>query len=181
MGIRLPLRDVLGYNQTTENGAGVAGGNASTAGGVAKTFRIPQDSDNVVVKLQASIKGGGVSATFQTTDDGGTTWYDVARTSIVSNTPAGFAEFLSVPVVGPGIRSNQTVSSIIIVDSVIAGNGAGFGAIGSAAPSTLGVRAVSGLPVLGPYNRVFLRYTAAITSIINEQVNVYVNSEAQNN
>lgn len=182
MGIRFPLKNVLGYNQTTENGAGVAVGNASTAGGVAKTFTIPQDTDNVVVKLTASIKGGGVSATFQTSDDGGTTWYDVARTSIVSNAGAatGTAEWLSVPVVGIGARTNTAIGSVIIADSVIAANGASYGAIGSSAASSLGVKAVSGLPIMGTYNRVFLRYTAAITSIINEGVQVYANSESQN-
>ena len=80
MSIRLPLKQVLDVNNSTVN----ATGPASTAGGVAHTFDLPQDTDNVVVKLTASVLAGGVSATLQTTDDGGTTWYDVARTSIIS-------------------------------------------------------------------------------------------------
>ena len=77
--IRLPLTTVLDYDDVGQTGA------TSVAGGVAKTFKIPQDADNIVVKLTASVIAGAVSATLQTTDDGGTTWYDVARTSVVSN------------------------------------------------------------------------------------------------
>ena len=173
MGIRFPLKAVLSYNQTTENGAGVAVGNASTAGGVAKTFTLPQDTDNVVVKLTASIKGGGVSATFQTSDDGGTTWYDVARTSIVSNAISDpTAEWLSIPVISGG--ATNVTTSVVATGSVQSA----ARTVGRAGASTLGGGASSGLPVLGPYNRVFLQYTAAITSIINEAVTVSANSQS---
>src|SRR3990167_7793325 len=100
MGIRFPLQRIRVVN----NGI-IATGPASTAGGVANTFTIPQDTDNIVVKMTASIRTGGVSATLQTTDDGGTTWYDVARTSIVSRAIAENAQWLSVPVIGAGMRS----------------------------------------------------------------------------
>ena len=40
MSVRLPLKDVLGYNNSTEQG----GGPASVSGGVAKPFQIPQDT-----------------------------------------------------------------------------------------------------------------------------------------
>src|SRR3990167_5370530 len=100
MSIRLPLKAVLSYNQTVENGAGVDGDNASVAGGVAKPFKLPQDTDNVILKFQCSIAGAGASVVFQTSDDGGTTYYDVARTSVVSNANATTAEWLSIPVVG---------------------------------------------------------------------------------
>ena len=65
MSIRLPLKRVLDVNDSTEVGSGPA----STAGGVAHSFLLPQDTDNVIVKLTASVKGGGVSALFQTSDD----------------------------------------------------------------------------------------------------------------
>lgn len=175
MGIRFPLKAVLSYSNQVEQG----GGPASVAGGVAKTFTLPQDTDNVLVKLAASVKGGGVSATFQTSPDGGTTWYDVQRTSIVSNTPSGFEEWLSIPTINPGQRTSQIIASVVATGSVVS-----FGsvntAIGNSPASTLSVKEISGLPVMGPYNRIFLRYTSAITSVINEAVTVYANNESNN-
>lgn len=172
MGIRFPLKTVL----SVDNGI-IATGPASTVGGVAHTFTIPQDTDNIVLKFQASILAGGVSATLQTSDDGGTTYYDLARTSIVSNANATTAEWLSVPVIGSGLRTGVVVTSVVAAGSVVS-FGSIAGAIGRAGASTLGQLEVSGLPVLGPQGRVFLRYTAAITSIIAETVRVYVNSES---
>lgn len=165
MGVRFPLQTILDYNDTPQTGAG------SVAGGVAKTFTIPQDTDNVVVKLTASVIAGGVSATFQTTDDGGSTWYDVARTSIVSNANNVTAEWLSIPVIGAGVATgvngfpNNSILSV---------------GIGNAAASTVGVRQVTGLPLLSTKGRIFLRYTAAVTSTDLARVQVKVNSESNN-
>lgn len=171
MAIRLPLKTVLSYDDVGQTGA------TSVVGGVAKTFIIPQDTDNVVVKLQASVIAGGVSATFQTTDDGGTTWYDVARTSIVSNTGASIlagghinAEWLSIPVIGVGM--NPQVISTVNAGSVLGGS------IGKAAASALGNKQISGLPILGQLNRIFLIYTAAVTSTDLAKVVVSVNSQS---
>lgn len=164
MAIRFPLQTVLDYNDTPQTGAG------SVAGGVARAFILPQDIDNVVVKLTASVIGGGVSATFQTSDDGGTTYYDVARTSIVSNANNTTAEWLSVPVAGSGMATGVNgfpTASILTV------------ATGSAAASTLGVRQVSGLPILGQQNRIFLRYTAGVSSTDLARVKVLANSQSK--
>ena len=169
MSIRLPLTTVLDYNQDTV----IATGPASTAGGVAKPFLIPQDTDNIVVKFTASILAGGVSATLQTSDDAGTTWYDVARTSIVSNAISGTAQWLSAPVIGLGLRNTNGVASVGTGTAVSV-----MATIGTAAASTLGSRDFSGLPILGLNNRIFLRYTAAVTSILNERVQVLVNSQS---
>lgn len=150
------------------NDAGQTGA-TSVAGGVAFPFQLPQDTDNVVVKLTASVIAGGVSATFQTSDDGGTTYYDVARTSIVSNANNTTAEWLSIPVVGAGMATGVNgfpTASILTVG------------IGSAGASTLGVRQVSGLPILGIQNRVFLRYTAAVSSTDLARVKVLVNNQS---
>jgi hypothetical protein len=162
MGIRLPLTTVLDYNDVNNVGA------TSVAGGVAKTFQIPQDSDNVVVKFTSSTVGGGVSATFQTTDDGGTTWYDVARTSVVSNANNDNAEWLSIPTIGTGVATGANqLNSILSI------------ATGRAAASSLGQRQVSGLPLLSPTARVFLRYDAAVPANALASVQVKVNSEEQ--
>lgn len=160
MAIRLPLVTVLDYNDTPQTGAG------SVAGGVAKTFTIPQDADNIVVKLTASVIAGAVSATLQTTDDGGTTWYDVARTSVVSNANNTTAQWLSVPVVGAGVTAARPVTGSVLAT------------IGSAAASTLASGQFSGLPILSQQGRVFLMYTAAVTSTDLARVKVMVNSQS---
>lgn len=169
MSVRLPLTAVLDYNNTTE--VGVFGA-SSVNGGVAKTFFIPQDTDNVVVKYQTSTVGGGASALFQTSDDGGTTWYDVARTSVVSNANATTAQWLSIPVIGAGITN--VVASTVAGGSVVSRGTT----TGSAAASTLAAGGISGLPILGLQNRVFIQYGATIASVKSERVTVYVNNQS---
>lgn len=165
MSIRLPLQTVLNAVGSNELGAG------SVLGGIAYPFLIPQDTDNVVVKFTASVVGA-YSATFQTSDDGGTTYYDVARSSIVSNANNTTAEWLSIPVVGAGV--NPQVISTVNAGSVLGGS------IGSAAASVLGNKQVSGLPILGPQNRVFVRITGNVTSAASNAyiAQVKVNSQS---
>lgn len=150
MSVRLPLTTVLSSINNDEVGAG------SVAGGVPLQFIIPQDTDNIVVKMTASTVGGAVSATLQTTDDGGTTWYDVARTSVVSNANNTTAQWLVGQVVGGGVAT-------AISGSPAAGSILSVG-IGNAAASTLASRQVSGLPVLSEVGRVFIRITGDLTS-----------------
>lgn len=157
MSIRFPLKTILAANANDEVGAG------STAGGIAYLITIPQDSDGIVVKLMASTVGGGVSAVFQTSDDGGSTWYDVARTSVVSNSPSGpLAEWLTVPTFGFGYRS-AVISSTVATGSVIA-TGPVLIPTGSAGASTLSSKQFSGLPIMSSTNRVFLRITGDLTA-----------------
>lgn len=170
MSIRLPLQTVLDNDDDGNVGAG------SVNGGVALPFQLPQDTDNVVVKLTASIAGGGVSAVFQTSDDGGTTYYDVARTSIVSNANGTTAQFLSIPVVGIGVRTTTVSGTIPSVGGQAAASI--FQATGAAAASTLGQLEVSGLPVLGIQNRIFMRYTAGVSLNDLSRVRVMVNNQS---
>lgn len=162
MAIRLPLTTVLDYNDAGQTGA------TSVAGGVAKQFLIPQDTDNVVVKFTASVIAGAASAIFQTSDDGGSTWYDVARTSVVSNANGTTAQWLSIPVVGAGVRTGATFAGASIISA----------GIGNAAASTLAQGQVSGLPILGVTNRIFLVYTAAVSGTDLARVQVKVNSQS---
>lgn len=168
MSIRIPTQTVLTAIDTGDLGA------SSVAGIVSFPFLIPQDTDNVVVKLTASISGGGVSAVFQTSDDGGTTYYDVQRTSIVSNANATTAEWLSVPVISPGVGT-LTVPSLIASGSIIAMNTT----VGRAGGSTLGSRQVSGLPIMGTANRIALIYSGNITASSLVQAVVKVNSQSK--
>lgn len=163
MAIRLPTTTVLDVTHTNQ-------GTTSTAGGWAYPFQLPQDCDNVVVKVVPSVTAGGVSAIFQTSDDGGTTYFDVARTSIASQNELGAKpQWLSVPVVSPGI--NPLVKSNANAGSVLGG------AIGGVAASTLGSQEVSGLPILGIQNRIFLVSTGNATAI-SARIQVKVNSQS---
>lgn len=164
MSVRLPLTTVLDVQDNGNLGA------ASVAGGIPHTFYIPQDTDNVVVKLTASVAGGGISAIFQTTDDGGTTWYDVGRTSVVSNAVNGTAQWLNVGVNGTGQRTAATFSGGSIITA----------GIGAAAASTVAQGQNTGLPLLSTYNRVFLITTAATTLVTSVTTQVKVNSQSNN-
>src|SRR5207244_2435272 len=104
MAVRLPLQNVGIFTDTDT-------GTASVAGGVPHPFQIPQDTDNIVVKMTASVVAAGASTVLQTSDDGGTTWFDVARTSIVSN---GVPQWLSASVNSPGINTQVTFGGSIL-------------------------------------------------------------------
>lgn len=164
MAIRLPLQTVLQRTYADELGG------SSVAGGIPLPFTIPQDTDNVVVKFTASVVGA-YSAVLQTTDDGGTTYYDVARTSIVSNANNALAQWLSVPVIGGGVATGQTYPVVACIVS---------SGIRSTAASTLGGGQVSGLPILSQQARVFLRITGDVTSAAanTTTVKVMVNSQS---
>lgn len=138
------------------------------ATGTIKTFTLPQDIDNVVLKLTASITGGGVSAFLQTTDDGGTTWYDVGRTSVVSDATGANAQWISAPVNGAGIGTGvvQTTASVYTAT------------IGTALASSLGVQRMSGLPILSQLGRVVLSYSAGGTANTTARVQIKTNSQS---
>lgn len=125
-------------------------GTASVAGGVPFPFQIPQDTDNITVKFSASVVAAGASVVLQTSDDGGTTYYDIARTSIVSSGPP---QWLSAATVSNGVNTKVTFGGSIL-----------SGTIGTAAASTLGSGQVSGLPILGIQNRLFVIYSGNITT-----------------
>lgn len=168
MSIRLPLKVVLSSDNSTEVGAG------SLLGGVPIPFIIPQDTDNITVKFQAQTAGGGASATLQTTDDGGATWFDVARTSIVSSATGILAEWFSVPVVGFGYRTGN--ASIVAVGSVLAGNA--DAPTGQTPPSILGSKQFSGLPILSQQGRIFVMLQAGVSASTVLLTEVKVNSQS---
>lgn len=163
MSIRLPLTTVLDVTDSST-------GSTSVLGGVAYPFKLPQDTDNVVLAFSPSVVTAGISAVFQTSPDGGTTYYDVARTSIASASPSGVGpQWISIPT----IASPNTRASVVAVGSVIAVN-----AIGTAAASTLGSGQYSGLPILGLQNRIFLRQESGITASQGSRVQVLVNQQS---
>lgn len=165
MSIRLPLQGVLDVTHTNQ-------GTTSTAGGWAYPFKLPQDTDNVLLKVLPSVVAGGVSVIFQTSDDGGTTYYDVSRTSIASANAVGAApQMISIPVVGALARTVPT-GSLIAAGSLVAGvfNGA-------PAASTLASGQNSGIPIMGLQNRAFLISTGNATAI-DTRIQVLVNNQS---
>lgn len=163
MAIRFPLTVVKSQSYTNEVGE------SSLVGGIPVAMVLPQDTDNVLLKLTASTVGGGVSAVFQTTDDGGTTWYDVGRTSIVSNANNANAQFLSIPVINAGIGTAvlQTTASVYTAG------------IGSAQASTLSQNRMSGMPLLSQTARAFLILTGNHTAATGSQITVEVKVNSQ--
>ena len=156
MAIRLPLAKIAVFTATANETGG-----SSVSGGIPYTFTLPQDTDNIVVKFTTSVVSGGYSATFQTTDDGGSTWYDVQRTSVVTNANGTTAQWLSIPVISPGVGTAavQTTASVFTAT------------VGSSAASALSSGRNSGLPVLSQQARLFIRITGDIT---DAAANTYV-------
>ncbi len=163
MAIRFPLQVAKSLTITNEDGTG------STAGGIAIPVVLPQDVDNVVVKLTASTVGGGISAVFQTTDDGGTTWYDVGRTSVVSNANNDTAQWLSIPVINAGIGTAvlQTTASVYTAS------------IGKSQASTLAQQRMSGMPLLSQQARVFLILSGDHTGGLGSSVTAAIKVNSQ--
>lgn len=171
MSIRLPLKTVGTQTYTNETGT------SSAAGGISVPVTLLQDTDNVVVKLKASTVGGGVSAVFQTTDDGGTTYYDVARTSIVSNTAGNtLAQWINLPVIGHGFRSAVQGQNSVAGSTNV---GVILQTTGSAAASTLGQYQQSGLPILSQQGRVFLILTGDHIAATGSSITVEVKVNSQ--
>lgn len=149
MSIRIPLTTVLDYNDS---------GNVGATSIVNKTFFIPQDTDQVMVKVPvASIVGGDpiVNVFFQTTDDGGTTWYDLANLRL-PNTTAGSI-----------LGNNNATARWVNIPTTRAAN-----SVVSAQASSLGANQVSGLPVMSQLNRISIQYLGTITTNNGVQVQV---------
>ncbi len=154
MSIRTPLQAILNVADT------------ATSGTVAYPFLIPQDVDDVVVKFYTGATFTGTSPTLdvyiQTSDDGGTTWYDAGNmgqiTAAVSAQNARWGYF--------GIVNTQPRTQ-----------GASLLAIGACAASTAGSQAYTGLPLLSRYARVYLKYGG--TQVANTSANVVVYANQQ--
>lgn len=170
MAIRLPLQTVLDYNDS---------GNVGATSVVSKTFMIPQDTDNVIVKVPvASIAGTNPTADvyLQTSDDGGTTFYDVLRLPTITGTIANAGAYWgSAPVSGIGIRSSSspTASTASGTTQVSV-----LSVTGNASVRGLGAGQVSGLPILGQFGRVQISYGGTLTANNGMQVQVKVNSQS---
>lgn len=171
MGIRLPLTTVLDYNDA---------GNTGATSVVSATFTIPQDADNIIVKVPvASINGTAPTYDIylQTTDDGGSTWYDCLHLPTITGTTISNVNALwgSTPVIGMGMRSTaspaaSTASGTTQVSILTV--------TGSASMRGLAPGQNSGLPILSTFGRIQLSLGGTIAANNGVQVQVKVNSKS---
>lgn len=170
MSIRFPLKTVLDYNDS---------GNTGATSVVSQTFIIPQDADNIVVKVPvASITGTNPTADIylQTTDDGGTTWYDNLHLPTITGTAIANAGALwgSTPVAGMGMRSTATGASSTASGTTQVSV---LTVTGNASMRGLAAGSNSGLPILGTLGRIQISYGGTISANNGVQVQVKVNSQ----
>ena len=170
MGVRIPTQTIADFTSTSVGETSIA----------TQLFQIPQDTNGLVVKVQvASISGTNpVAQVFlQTSDDGGTTYFDVLRLPDVTGTTVANASAVwgAAPVFGMGMRS--TVSPAASTESgttqvsvlTVTGNASAFG---------LSAGQNSGLPILGIQNRVAIRYTGTIATNTGVRVKVLASSQS---
>lgn len=124
-------------------------------------FVIPQDADSVIGKifLDSTWNASGTATiTIQTTEDGGTTWRDVAATTIGASTVAATmgnqnAHFIDVGCIG---TSDRGVANYI---GSVAASSLALAAINASAIGTQ-----SGMPFISTIGRVQVTYTSTITT-----------------
>lgn len=148
MSIRFPLSVVKSITDT------------ATSGTVNYPFLVPQDTESLVVKVYTGTFTGTnptLDVYFQTTDDGGTTWYDVAHfpqfTAAVSKTQANW---ITIPVT----MNTKTVPS-------------------TAGCSTLAASLVSPIPLLSKECNIAVKYGGTQLANGGVEVRVYSNSQAR--
>lgn len=162
MALNQPTKAILDVSNTDLGGA-------SVAGGYAYTFNLPSDVTTIAVRWRPSVTTGHFGAILQTSPDGGSTYYDVARTSTISAANAVTAQWLTASTIMPGVRTAVIQSSSMI--------SAGIGAAGA---STLGSQQVSGLPLMGTANRMFLILGGAADVNDGSRVEVFATGQMAN-
>lgn len=170
MAIRLPLTTVLDYTDTGTGATSV----------VSQTFYIPQDTDAITVKVPtASINGTNPTADIylQTSDDGGTTYYDLLHLPTITGTTVANAGAVwgTALVTGPGFRSTATGASSTASGTTSASI---LQVTGNASVRGLGAGQISGLPILGVLNRIQIAYGGTIAANNGVRVQVKVHSQA---
>lgn len=165
MALSIPTDGVVDYTlPTTDVGAG------SVSGGWAVPFNLASDVTTITVRFRPSVITGHMGAILQSSPDGGTTYYDIARTSTMSLANAVTAQWLVGSTIVPGVNPRGSGTASIT-----------GGAIGAAGASTLSSQQVSGLPLLGTANRVFLIMGGGVTQNDGCRVEVFANGQISNN
>lgn len=143
MSIRLPSQMVL--DQTL----------AITTGTNTNTILLPQDTDNITILAWAPTLGAtSDDIYFQTSPDGGTTWFDLCDIQFTGVTVQQNAKIATFSTVGAIDRSVALTNS----------------AIGAAAASTATANSYTGIPLMGQAFRVFHKIGGSGASTIRVQV-----------
>jgi hypothetical protein len=133
----------------------------NTAGTILYPFTVPQDAQSIIGKVYLNSTwnaSGSALVYFQTSEDGGTTWRDMAVVSVGAATVAATmnnqnAQFFSVALAA-GVNKGSTNWIGSVAASTLSA--------GTPAASAVGV--TSGLPVMGVANRVQITYANTITT-----------------
>lgn len=133
----------------------------ATSGTVLYPFSIPQDAENCVAKVWLATgwsASGTATITIQTSEDGGTTFRDVAAVTVGASTVAATmgnqnAHFIPLWIIG---GTDHGVANY--VGSVAAST------LALAATNASAVGVTSGLPLMGTFGRVQIVYTATIST-----------------
>lgn len=138
----------------------------TTTGVTNYDFLLPQDTDNVVVKLYTGTFTGTnptLDVYVQTTDDGGATWYDMGHfpqsVAAVSKSAAQWAFFSTLG----GPKRTQGAS---VLD------------IGNATSSSIGVGQYTGLPLLGQLMRIAVKIGGTQVANAGTVITVLANNQS---
>lgn len=163
MAINKPTQTLLDVTNTDL-------GAASLIGGYAYPFQVPSDVTTIAVRFRPSVLVGHMGVILQTSPDGGTTFYDVARTSTMSLAYAANAQFLVGSSIAPGMNPRVGGGPSVL-----------GGAIGAATASSLGSQQVSGLPLLGQTNRLFMILGGSVSQNDGCRAEVFATGQISNN
>lgn len=156
MAIRIPQQTVLDYNDS---------GNVGATSIVSKTFMLPQDTDNIVMLIPtASIVGSApvVDVFLQTSYNGGTNFQDLASIRLPTLVASSI---LYTDANTPAMATATTLGHPSVATNVGA--------------STLGANSMSGLPIMGQFGRISIKYTSGtITTNNGVRVQVIANQQA---
>jgi hypothetical protein len=152
MSIRFPLQTIKSIKDT-----------GTTGSVTANTFILPQDCDSVVVKAYTGATFTGTNPTcqiwLQTTDDGGSTWYDV----------------FSLPIITAAIDK----AAALWGTATVLGQKSQGSVIGAATVSTLGSARQGGLPILSRLNRILITYGGTQLTNTGVEIRVMANSQSR--
>lgn len=148
MSLRFPLTVVKSITNTR-----------TSAGTDNYAFFLPTDLDSLVVKLYTGTFTGTsptIDIWVQTSDDAGTTWYDVAHmTQLVAEVTKQNANWLSLPVVAHGTTTSVSGASTLAADKIAT------------------------LPIMSKYMNIAVKIGG--TQVVNAgvEIRVYANSQSR--
>lgn len=131
---------------------------ATSAGSTTYNFTIPQDAQSIVGKFWTASNftptaTNAAQVTIQTSEDGGTTWRDVAAWTTQAAIVNDSAHFVSIPVAGAVAHGVANW-----IGSVQAST------LALAATASVATGVASGLPMMGTLGRVQVTITGTLTT-----------------